>query len=179
MGCSGYCDFYRNFSEKKKEEDGIEIKDVKQNTKTDDSIENILKKNYDMDDNQTKFNENALEENNTYRQYHNSPKLNLDVKLSEMAFNYAKNYSKNKDMGKYLRKNNINVIEEESDKKLSAKELFKKWYEEKNINNGFDFNNLDDKNNLVYKHFTQMIWKKSEKFGIGYLDDEEKKNIFM
>ena len=58
-------------------------------------------------------------------------------------------------------------------KKLNGKQLMSKWYEEKN---DYDF---QDPKQFECCNFSQMIWKNSKKFGIGYYileeEDENKK----
>ena len=84
------------------------------------------------------------------------------------AFNFAYIYAKEGDNfdNKYLKYKNsedlgLNFLQ--SKKELTPEELINKWYEkEKNYN----YQEPQD-----FDEFTQMIWKNSEKFGIGYYPD--------
>ena len=49
-----------------------------------------------------------------------------------------------------------------SEKELNPKQLMKEWYEENKKYNYIEPKILDSNN------FTQMIWKNSKKFGVGY-----------
>ena len=108
----------------------------------------------------------ALNKNNEYRISHNVDKLISDEDLIKRAFilsyqkliegKYSNDYlndEKNKKLG---------MISLESNEKLDPDELMSKWYE--------DLIEYNPKEPDEYKGLssTQIIWKDSKKFGIGY-----------
>ena len=74
---------------------------------------------------------------------------------------------------KYKNGEDISMNNELSEEELSPEELIKKWYEEEK-----NYNYIEHKEFECDK-FTQMIWKNSEKFGLGYYSLEEKKYSYV
>ena len=122
------------------------------------------------------FNTKSLEKNNEYRKQHEVDPLEFDENLYKRAFRIAKEYlSEGKIEDKHLLNENdekfgMNTLLNE--KKLEPEDLMKLWYDE---NLKYDYN---DPKESKGNNFTQMIWKNSKKFGVGYYnlsddDDEE------
>ena len=154
----------------------IERKKIEINKKRNNEIDEKKLKGL-INDDKMNFNQLALEQNNKYRKKHQVGLLELDEYLYERAFILAKQYlidgtfdNKNllykegQDLGM-----NILLIE----KKLDPKNLMKIWYDE-----GKDYNFFEQKE-LESSNFTQMIWKNSTNFGVGYFclpeEEEEEK----
>ena len=130
------------------------------------------KKN-EINDEKIKFNEDALKENNTYRKLHGAEDLKLDESLYQKAFTLAKQlltdgYFDNSNL-LYQHLESIGLNTFESEEELTPKQLMSKWYEEMN-----DYN-FQEPDELNCYNFTQMIWKNSKFFGIGYFSKTENK----
>ena len=130
------------------------------------NVEIIKDSKYDME-----FIDDALKANNEFRELHDVKKLEKDQYLIDRAHILAKLLLTE---GTYDNANILYKNGEElgmnsliTEKKLKGKQLMDKWYEEKNDYNFQEFNEFECFN------FTQMIWKNSKKFGIGYFFIEE------
>ena len=112
------------------------------------------------------FNNDALKENNKFRNLHGVNDLELDEYLYKRAFILANQYLNegNFDNENLLYKNSeeLGFNTFESEKELSPEELMKEWYAE-----NADYN-YQEPDMSKCTNFTQMIWKGSQKFGIGY-----------
>ena len=120
-----------------------------------------------------KFAQKALDENNKYRKMHNSNPLKLDEYLCLRATIIAKPISLDESYDNenllYEDGKEVGIISYSSENELNPEELMQKFYEEIN-----DYNFIEPKE-FECLSFTQMIWKNSKKFGIGYyyLKDDE------
>ena len=159
MGCS-------NCNSILTEENENKGKKIELNPKSKNKIEQKFKKEFILSDNKMKFISMALTKNNYYRKKHKVDELKLDKDLSKRAFilayqkleegNFSNNYQKNE------KNEDLGLINLESNEKLEAEELIKKWYSdliEYNPKEPNEYQCLDS---------TQIIWKNSKKFGIGY-----------
>ena len=165
-----------NKSNKNNEKDKIVFKSIDIMKKRKIIIDNKKLENL-IDEEKKKFNENALKLNNKYRKQHGINPLDFDDYLYKRAFILAKQYLTD---GTF---DNKNLLYEDggdlgmnaliSDEELNPKNLMKKWYEENK-----NYNYIVPKE-LESNNFTQMIWKNSKKFGIGYfylLENEDYSN---
>ena len=116
------------------------------------------------------FVEKALKKNNNYRKLHGIPELISDDYLIKRAFILAKkkltnfisedlSYKDGSELG-------ANIIKCENG--LTPEKLMDKWYSENKKYNYIEPIELENNN------FTQMIWKNSKRFGIGYYYQQEK-----
>ena len=121
------------------------------------------------------FAESTIREINEKRENHGIKSLQLDDYLNIRAFIIAKEFlikgEINNENLLYKNSEDLGMSLKLSNEKLKAEELVKNWYEE---NIDYDYKNPEE---LSCTNFTQMIWKNSEKFGIGYyhLNEEELK----
>ena len=121
------------------------------------------------------FAESTIREINEKRENHGIKSLQLDDYLNIRAFIIAKEFlikgEINNEKLLYKNSEDLGMNLKLSNEKLKAEELVKNWYEE---NKYYDYENPEE---LSCTNFTQMIWKNSEKFGIGYyhLNEEELK----
>jgi len=144
----------------------IESKVIEKNPKRKNDIDKKKYKDINIDEQKKQFANNALKKNNEYRKKHGVAPLDLDDYLNKRAFILAKLFVNEEefDNDNLLYKNRedlgMNILMSEN--KLDAENLMNKWYEE-NIN----YNFIEPKE-LECNNFTQMIWKDSKKFGIGY-----------
>ncbi len=117
------------------------------------------------------FIDDALKANNEFRELHGVEKLELDPYLIDRAHILAKQLltegSDDNSNRKYKHGEDLGVNNSILEKKLDGKQLMNKWYEEKN-----DYN-FQENNEGYCSNFTQMIWKNSQKFGIGYFSSEK------
>ena len=117
------------------------------------------------------YSEIALITHNKYRKKHNVSPLELDENLNEKAEKYAKeliNFPEKYLIETYHKKplgENIYI----SDKNKKPEEICKIWYEE---SNNYNYNSKKFQKNTL--HFTQLIWNDTEKFGFGYIFNENK-----
>jgi len=128
-----------------------------------------------LDEEKKQFNEDALKEINIYRKLHGAEDLKFDEFLCQRAFNLSKQFltegtfDNSNLLYKQLQDVGLNTFE--SEEELAPKQLMSKWYEE---SNGYNFKEPDE--SKCY-NFTQMIWKNSKMFGIGYYFMSEKNDI--
>ena len=139
---------------------------IKLNPKMKNKIESKYKEIIKLSDLEKDFIQKALSKNNHYRKKHGVNKLQLDNDLSKRAFilayqkleegQFSNNYQKNGN------NEDLGLISFESDEKLEAEELIKNWYD--------DLKEYNPKEPDEYQSLnsTQMIWKNSLNFGIGY-----------
>ena len=176
MGCLGFCKC-RDEKDKKKgknlaikdykpeeiPKNKIHTKEIKPDLNSTNPIneQEIKDFTYDM-----KFIEDALKTNNEFRELHGVEELKQDEYLIDRAHILAKQLlieeSYDNSNMKYKNGEDLGMNNLITEKKLDGNQLMNKWYEEKNEYN-FQENNGDECTN-----FTQMIWKNSQKFGIGY-----------
>lgn len=129
-------------------------------------IESKYEKLLKLSDLDNDFIKKALSMNNHYRKKHGVNELKLDKDLSKRALilayqkliegQFSNNYQKNGN------NEDLGLISFESNVKLEAEELIKNWYsdlKEYNPKEPDEFQSLNS---------TQMIWKNSLNFGIGY-----------
>ena len=147
--------------------------DQKDNSILKQLIEENLKRKNEIDKNKYKditidknYATSAIKANNEYRISHNAKILQLDNYLIERAFILAKEFLIN---GEFDNKNllysnceDLGMNLKMSNQKLNPEELIEIWYEENR-----DYN-YKEPNEFECNNFTQMIWKNSTKFGIGY-----------
>ena len=118
------------------------------------------------------FIESALKANNEKRKLHGMNPLQSDDYLNKRALILAKEFLIN---GEFDNKNllysnceDLGLNLKMSNQKLNPEELIENWYKENR-----DYN-YKEPNELECNNFTQMIWKNSTNFGIGYYHLEEK-----
>ena len=156
---------------------------IKANKKLDHTIEhkiiernkknlNILKKVLDGLKIDKEFAEKALKKNNEYRKLHGIEELILDDYLIKRAFILAKKKFKHFDIEdlSYKDGSEIGTNFEKCEKILEPEKLMDKWYYENKKYNYIEPIELENSN------FTQMIWKNSKRFGIGYYCQQTKNN---
>ena len=149
----------------KKEDQSIVCKIIerkKRNIKIDNKYLNNLK--IDMT-----FAEKALKKINEHRKLHKVPPLMLDDYLIKRAFILCKKKLTNFISEDFLYQNDedLGCNFEISEEKLNVEKLMDKWYNE---NKNYNFIEPIE---LKSNNFTQMIWKNSTKFGIGYYCPQE------
>ena len=158
----------------KEDLNSIKYQKFETNIKRKNEIDKIKNKTLKID---STFINNALISNNDFRIKHGACPLKSDDYLNKKAYILAEEFLIK---GEFENENLLYKNFEElgmnikmSNKKLDAEILMKKWYEESNDYNYKDPQELDCNN------FTQMIWKKSINFGIGYyqLDEQDKIKI--
>ena len=177
MGCSCFYDKRRKSVRKKivdnetVEKNKITTKEIKSNTGKYNAIDRELCQglNYDK-----QFEEDALNENNELRAKHGVDKLVKDQYLCDRAYIIAKKMLIEETY------ENANLLYENGDElgmnciiyktKLDGKKIMDMWYDEKEE---YDFQ--EPKEYECY-NFTQMIWKNSKNFGIGYYFLEKNEN---
>ena len=153
---------------------------IELNQKSTNKIEPKYKQEFTLSDLEKKFIKISLLKNNYYRKKHKVDELKLDEDLSKRAFilayqkleegNFSNNYQKNE------KNEDLGLINLESNEELEADELIQKWYSdliEYNPNEPDEYQCLDS---------TQIIWKNSKKFGIGFYKKtliEPKKKILQ
>ena len=161
----------KNKEEKKREPEEPkkivqEIKPEKIEIKKNGKNEIDGKKDEEIRENQKKFAQKALNRNNYYRELYEVDKLELDDYLIKRANIIAKEYLTKGDFGNdnllYENFEDVGINDFFSDKELEPEKLIDIWSNERKIYNYQDINEIECKN------FTQMIWKNSKKFGIGY-----------
>ena len=133
------------------------------------------KKNKDalnIDTIKKKFMNKALEKNNEYRNYHGVKELSLDEDLYKRAWILAKQIL---EKGENNHDNNLlynikneplNMLIFKSEKELTPEKLMEIWYKESENYNFQEPESIQNKADC--EHFTQMVWKNTKKFGIGY-----------
>jgi len=115
---------------------------------------------------ESKFERSALDEHNRLRALHGSDPLILDGKLSKSADEWAKHLAavgKMAHSGKHAE--NIFACSGCACDDDAGKQATKNWYAEIKK---YDFENVE--NNLKHfdaGHFTQVVWKRATKMGIG------------
>ena len=120
----------------------------------------------------------ALSLHNRYRKMHKIKDLKLSEKLCEKA---------KKKISKLIEKNDDEFIDDEDEDedeecgenlyisyqgKIDVEKIYQDWYDEKNK---YDFSK--NKYQKGTGHFTQMIWKGTEKVGFGW-EESSKNNKF-
>ena len=134
----------------------------------------IDKKNYKdvlkINDAKNKFISKALKKNNEFRGQHGVGPLIHDNDLYEKAFILAKQLltegsNFDNQLLKYKNGEGLGMINLITEENLNPEILMKKWYEE---NKDYNFKEPESSKNFDCYNFTQMIWKNSTNFGIGY-----------
>ena len=159
---------------------------IKSNKKLEHTIENkilekkkknisILSKNLEGLKIDKEFVEKALKKNNEYRKLHGIGELILDDYLIKRAFILAKKKFKDFISEDLLYKDGseIGTNFEKCENVFEPEKLIDKWYYENKKYNYIEPIELENNN------FTQMIWKNSKRFGIGYYyqqTNEKEKN---
>ena len=118
------------------------------------------------------FVKKALKKNNEYRKLHGIEDLLPDDYLVKKAFILAKKMFQdfcNEDLV-YKDGSEIGTNFEKCEKKMEPEKLMDKWYYENKKYNYIEPIELENNN------FTQMIWKNSKRFGIGYYCQNSKDN---
>ncbi len=153
---------------------GIKYQSFETNSKKENEIDKTKEQTLKID---KFFVNNALKVNNDYRIKHGTNPLKLDDYLNKKACILAKEFLtkgefENVDL-LYTNYEELGMNVKLSNKKLDAEILMKKWYEE---NTDYKYQNPQE---LDCNNFTQMIWKKSTKLGIGYyhLNEQDRKKM--
>ena len=148
--------------------DNIDYSIVEQDKKRKNEIDKKFK-NLKID---KTFVDSAIKAINDKRGNHGVKSLELDDYLNLRAFILAKEFltkgTINNENLLYINREDLGMNLKMSNKKLEAEELMENWYEE---NKDYNYENPEE---LNCNNFTQMIWKGSEKFGIGYYHLNEK-----
>ena len=176
MGCScclvNVNETQKNPNKKKKEnkkENKIDKKEININEKIKNDIDKKKYGVFDFNEKTKNFCNNALEAINKYRKTHNVSDLVLDEYLCERAYIISKQYLETGDYDNdnLLYKNSEDLgINQLLSKKIKPEELINIWYEE---NEKKKYNYIEPElKELECHNFTQMVWKNSKKFGIGY-----------
>jgi len=123
------------------------------------------------------FVEKALKRINEYRKLHGVNPLIQDDYLIKRAFILTQKKLTNFKSEDFLYKDgeDLGIIFEKSEKKIDVEKLIDNWYNE---NRNYNFIEPIE---LECNNFTQMIWKNSSKFGIGYFfsqENEENKKYY-
>ena len=144
-------------------ENKIEKEIIETTKKRKNEIDKKKYKNLDIDKN---FIENALKENNKFRDMHGVKPLELDDYLNKRAFILANELLTKGEFDNenllYKNREDLGMNIKMSNEDIEAEKLMEIWYEE---NRGYNYQEPDE---LECNNFTQMIWKNSVKFGIGY-----------
>ena len=114
----------------------------------------------------------VLDKHNNLRNKHNSPPLEFNIDLYQMAQNYAKQilYPEEKNNFSNIYKEDIigeNIFILNGEK--SFEEICDEWYKE-NINYNYDLGKFQKDTG----HFTQLVWKKTTQVGFGFISDNKK-----
>ena len=150
---------------KKKENDcrSIDLNKERDNVIGKEKLKNL--KNL-IDDEKKKFNQLALKQNNQYRKLHRVEPLKFDEYLYKRAFIIAQQYLTEETIDNenlsYKNGKELGMNAKIFKEKLDEKKLMGLWYKE---NEKYNYKNPKE---LECNNFTQMIWKDSKKFGIGY-----------
>ena len=119
------------------------------------------------------FNNELLKYHNDMRKKHNSPELNLNEKLNQIAKEYAKElinsnkiiFSPYTYKGEPLGENIYNS----ENIYIEPKEVFDQWYNEYKK---YDFQSKKFQKEAC--HFTQIIWKNTKEVGFGIENNSSK-----
>ena len=162
-----------NVTQKKEtKQNQIKYRDIDINKKRENKIDKKKHKDILKIENQKRnqsFAERALKKNNEIRDLHGVEPLELDEYLKNNAFILAQQILNEGSIQSY---NLMNYKEGEelgylclqTEEELDGDDLMNKWYNEKGKYNFQEPENSTKDNS----DFTQMIWKSSKKFGIGY-----------
>ncbi|XP_065093092.1 uncharacterized protein LOC135713787 [Ochlerotatus camptorhynchus] len=113
----------------------------------------------------SKFNQQVLAEHNQLRAKHSAAPLTLDSTLSKCAQEWANNIASRNCM--QHRPNNRygeNIYASFGRTNISGVEVVRLWYNE--IKN-YRFGQANPTNFSQVGHFTQVVWKRSTKLGVG------------
>ena len=162
---SRYSSNNKNKNDKEKEYN-IEYK-ILERKKRSIQIEKKYLQNIKIDNN---FVEKALNKINEYRKLHGVNLLSTDDYLVKRAFLLAQKKLTDFTGEDFLYKNgeDLGINLEKCEKELDVGKLMDNWYNESKNYNYIEPIELECNN------FTQMIWKNSQKFGIGYYRSQDK-----
>ncbi|OXU22695.1 hypothetical protein TSAR_015781, partial [Trichomalopsis sarcophagae] len=123
----------------------------------------------------SQFAEECLKHHNTLRALHNSPDLVIDIKLNDFAQDWALTLA-GKDIFEHRKENNYGEnlyvgYNSDPEWKLDPQVPVQSWldttprrYDEISA---YKFGEPRPKNIAAVGHFTQLVWKGSEKLGVG------------
>ena len=150
------------------------IEHFKLNNKRKNEIDNKISLDIKIDN---IFVDQALKKINDLRQLHGTKNLKQDDYLNKRAYIIAKDLlNKGECFNENLHYKNFEELGmnvKMSNEKIDPEKLMEDWYKE---NKNYDYNNPID---FECNNFTQMIWKDSTNFGIGYyqLNNKKEKEI--
>ena len=159
-----------NFNNDKKKNDNIDRKFMERKKRNIQIDKNLLK-NLKIDNS---FVENAIKKINEYRKLHGVEPLIQDDYLIKRAFILSKKKLTNYFSEDFLYKDgdDLGCNFEKCEDDIKAEKLIEKWYQE---NKSYNFIEPIE---LECNNFTQMIWKNTKRFGIGYYHEKEKNKIY-
>ncbi|CAH8430965.1 unnamed protein product [Schistosoma turkestanicum] len=122
-----------------------------------------------------KFNKEAIQAHNELRALHRCPKLKYDSKLANESQKWAEHlaatnclqHSRADDYGE-----NLAVHMSSAKASMNGREATRIWYDEISK---FDFNRQHQPGT---GHFTQVIWKSSNKAGFGYASTKDGMKVY-
>lgn len=122
----------------------------------------------------------TLKKHNNYRKPHQAPAMKLDSGLSELAAQCAKYYMKKGKIDhtctiKGTAGENLYMskrLDPGTDLTKQAENACKYWYDEI-VDYNYDHPDKSTPGKMV-GHFTQLVWKKSNKLGVGHVLEDDK-----
>lgn len=156
--------------------DDEEIKDQNSQTPTNKVEKYLIEKVSDSRNNINeleKFRKEITERHNYYRKQHNVGELKRDSELEKIAQDAAEYMleigsvcpTDEKYNGEYISQSLFYTLDT-----FDGNEIADKWYSEIEF---YNFEEPGSKKNLLAKHFTNLIWKSTEKIGCGYACRDE------
>ena len=134
-----------------------------------------------------RFRRDGLKRHNYYRQYHQVGPLFLTKKLNDYAQYYAETLAEKNIMqhsseqatdqiyGDWAGENLYNYWKSESNFTVTGADGVDRWYEEIK---DYDFKKGDTKNGRGIGHFTQLVWKGTNRVGMGVAMNSQN-NVFI
>ena len=138
-------------------------------------------------ENLERFRRDGLKRHNYYRKYHQAGPLILTQKLNDFAQNYAETLAKKNMMmhseeedrdkiyGGWAGENIFTYWTSGSNLKITGADAVDRWYDEIK---DYDFRTCDTKNGRPVGHFTQLIWKGTNKVGLGVARNKDN-NVYV
>ena len=145
----------------------------------DNKLDPEIFKDIQIDETKGKFIEDSLNKINELRKIHGVKPLEKDDNLILKSCFLAKRkllkipYDNKYEI--YDNGEDLGMLKLGTNEQLSAENLIQKWYKE-----GEKYNYKEPKD-FKFQNFAQLIWKNTEKFGIGYFsaDEKEDKDVLL
>nr|ACD54619.1 cysteine-rich secretory protein-2-like protein [Adineta vaga] len=142
-------------------------------------VSQLLKRNRrSFTTDQTKYQQQMLKSHNTYRARHCAPSLQLDNALSRSAQDYANKLAR---MNQMVHSRTPNVGENlwmmSSSAKLNnidGSTATTNWYDEVKK---YNFNRPGF--SMGTGHFTQVVWKATQRLGVGFAFTSDRKGVYV